>query len=273
MHVSKFIVIQLSGLLLVAAVTEGRAEPATVVSASQPASRPVGLAVVVEKRPDPQTAARQLLRRAIDHYVAGRYQLTVDTLRPLVDSRVLKDTTDQMESLRTYGAALYLVGAKVAADRAFRDLLRIAADTRLDPSFVRPEVVRFFETIRDRYEQEALKEAEKRGPGGSALVNLLPPWGQFQNKQPTKAYVILGAEIGLATLSIVSGALLWSWRSPSGEFGGNEPAAEVLRPINLASFFSLAAVVIYGVADGLYYYYRGPRARKGAGAERLTIRF
>jgi hypothetical protein len=222
---------------------------------------------------DDQSMARQLLRKAIDHYVAGRYPLTVKTLRPLVESRVLKDRADQMESLRTYGVALYLVGAKVAAERAFRSLLRIAANTRLDPSFVRPEVVKFFEQVRVRYEDERLQDARRRGPGGSALVNLLPPWGQFQNKQPTKAYAILGAEIGLVTLSVVSGALLWSWRDSTGVFGDKEGAADVLRPINLASFFSLAAVLIYGVADGLYYYYRGPRALKTTSSDGLTFRF
>lgn len=207
-----------------------------------------------------ERAPRQLLRDAIDLYVVGRYEDASATLRPLVEARVLKDRADQQEALRIYGIALYLTGAAVGAERAFRDLLRLDPRARLDPAFVRPEVLAFFDKVRRRRAGELDALVRRRAPRGSALANLLPPWGQFQNGQRGKAYTLLGGEVALAATSIVSAALLYSWRSETGEFRGREDAYQPLAVINAVSFGALAALVAYGVIDGLYYYYRGPRA-------------
>jgi len=206
-------------------------------------------------------AARELLRQAIDLYMVGRYRDAADRLRPLVETRVLRDRADQGEALRAYGVSLFLIGARAGAERTFRDLLRLESGAHLDPSFVRPEVVGFFEEVRRRHQAEADELLRRRGPRGPASVNLLPPWGQFRNGHRTKGYFLLGTELSLAATSVVTAALLYSWQGDTKEFSGHEDAYPALSKVNAISFGVLVGVLIYGVVDGLYYYYRAPPQR------------
>ncbi len=204
-------------------------------------------------------AARELLRQAIDLYVVGRYQQAADRLRPLLETRVLQDRDDQREALRAYGISLLLSGARAGAARAFRDLLRIEPAARLDPSFVRPEVVRFFEEVRAQHAAEQNELIRKRGPKHSAAVNLLPPWGQFKNGHRRKGYAILSGEVALAATSLVTAALLRTWAGPHDLYLGHEAAYRPLTVTNYVSFGALVVLVGYGIVDGLYYYYRAPK--------------
>jgi hypothetical protein len=248
-------------LALVAALAStAHAQPA----ASGPASR--------RAEPDGAEAARDLLRQAIDLYVIGRYREAAERLRPLVETRVLQDRADQREALRAYGISLFLSGARAGAARAFRDLLRLEPLGRLDPAFVRADVVRFFEAVRAQHIAEQNELLRKRGPRGSAAANLLPPWGQFQNGHRRKAYTILGGEIAFTIASVASGVLLWSWAGETREFRGHESAYKPLVAINYASFSALAALVAYGVVDGLYYYYRAPATPRRTGPKDHTSR-
>jgi hypothetical protein len=227
--------------------------------------------------------ARTLLREAIDLYVEGKYKQAAEHLRPLVESKVLKDLADQQEALRTYGISLFLSGAKPASERAFRALLRMNPAEKLEPSFVRPEVITFFDQVRKRYRGELTEIVRKRRPKYRG-ANLLPPWGQFQNGHRTKGFWVMGGELVFGLSSIVTFALLTSWKDDHNVFGENEAAAEVIQPINWACFAATAVVVIYGIIDGFYYYYKQPRTsgsiRVGLSSPRysparspLTIRF
>ncbi|MCC6748745.1 MAG: hypothetical protein IT371_13880 [Deltaproteobacteria bacterium] len=210
-------------------------------------------------RADPSGAPRELLRQAIDLYVAGQYRAAADRLRPLVEARALQDPADQREALRTYGITLYLAGAPAGAERAFRELLRIAPFAELDPSFARPEVVQFFHQVRRLYRHEQDELLRRRGPRGPAIVNLLPPWGQFQNGHRRKAYLLLAGELVFAAGSVTTAALLYGMRDETGQFGRYEGAYRPLQALNVATFASLAVLLVYGIVDGLYHYYRGPR--------------
>ena len=203
---------------------------------------------------------RQLLRQSIDLYVVGRYPEAVEILRPLVESRVLKDRADQLEALRIYGISLVLTGARPGAERAFRDLLRLDPAARLDPSFVRPEVVTFFKEVRSRY-RLAVRAVERRG-GRSAAVNLLPPWGQFRNGHRVKGFLVLSGELAFGITSITTAALLWSWKDETGQFPDREHLYRPLSVLNYVSFGLTVAVMAYGVVDGLYYHYRTPERGK-----------
>jgi hypothetical protein len=215
-------------------------------------------------RPGPASArtdgegARALLQQAIDLYVVGRYQEAAERLRPLVETRVLQDRADQGEALRAYGISLYLVGARAGAERAFRDLLRVEPTARLDPAFVRPEVVDFFEAVRRRHRAE---QNEIRRHSSSSAPNLLPPWGQLRNGQRTKGFLILGGEALLLVTTVASFALLKSWEGPAREFSGHEDAFAPLRAVNLISAAALAGLVIYGIADGYIHYWRQQSGR------------
>lgn len=207
--------------------------------------------------------ARQRLTRALDLYIRGSYGEAVSELRPLVERRVLDDRADHLEALKTYGIALVLHGARPAAEGAFRALLRFDPSARLDPRFVRPEAVAFFERVRRRYRREMDQVVQRSAPQGSALVNLLPPWGQFRNGHRTKARVLIGVEALTALVSVTSAVLLYSWQRDDGTFGDRSSAAQALQWTNIASFAVLAGALAYGVVDGLYHYYRRRRARLG----------
>jgi hypothetical protein len=215
----------------------------------------------------PSKDPRELLRESIDLYVVGKYGEAVKILRPLVDGRVLKDPADQREALRTYGISLYLDGKRPGAERAFRDLLRLDPRARLDPSFVRPEVVTFFEEVRKRYQLE-IREVERRG-SRSVAPNLLPPWGQFRNGHRLKGYLLLSGELTFGVTSITTAALLWSWKDETGQFGDKEDLYRPVSVLNYVTFGVTVALLVYGVVDGLYYHYTSPPpsdARR-AGAE------
>lgn len=222
----------------------------------------LGLAAAAPASAGEPRDPRTLLRESLDLYVVGRYQEAVEILRPLVESRVLTDRADQLEALRTYGISLFLIGARPGAERAFRDLLRLDPDAQLDPAFVRPEVVAFFERVRARYRLE-VRTAERRG-SRSVAVNLVPPWGQFRNGHRVKGYLVLSGELAFGITSIATAALLYSWRDDTGQFPEHEDAYRPLSMLNYVSFGLTAAVVVYGIVDGIYYHYRGPGAEARA---------
>jgi tetratricopeptide (TPR) repeat protein len=205
------------------------------------------------------------LRAAISLYVEGRYKEAAAKLRPLIEKRALPDRADHLEALRTYGIALYLSGSRAGAERAFRELLRRFPSANMDPSFVRPEVVDFFEKVKERFRRELDAVVKRSAPQGSALLNLLPPWGQLQNRHRTKAYIIGGTELALGAVSIVSASLLYSWRGPGNSFGqaGSDryERAKRVQTVNVVATAALAAVIAYGIVDGLYHYFRQRRAK------------
>ena len=239
-----------------APTTGGRLTPPPVPPSlvTAPATAPSSPAppVASDRPQDP----RVLLGQAIDLYVVGRYAEAAARLRPLVETRVLSDRADQKEALRAYGISLFLSGGRAGSERAFRDLLRLDPKVRLDPQFVRPEVVKFFEEIRKKQEDELRDEVLRRGPQGPAVANLIPPWGQFQNGHRAKGWIILGGEVAFAAASITTAALLYSWRDSTGQFHEHADDYTAVSTVNYVTFAALAAVVVYGVVDGLYYYYR-----------------
>ncbi len=203
---------------------------------------------------------RALLSQAVDLYMEGKYREAADRLRPLVESRVLGDQADQKEALRAYGSSLYLSGGKVGAERAFRDLLRLDPKEKLDPGFVRPEVIVFFENVRQKYQAELNTVVKLKT--GWAWVNVLPPWGQFQNGHHLKGWLLLSGEVLAIATWATSWGLLNSWKGPHGTFPGHEDHFRPVQTVQFVAFSLTIALVAYGIADGFYYYYKTPFARE-----------
>jgi hypothetical protein len=109
-------------------------------------------------------------------------------------------------------------------------------------------VVAFFERVRDRHRKKRLAELEHRRPR-SAVLNLLPPAGQFQNGQRRKFGVLLAAELALLVVNVASGGSLYATVRPDKTFP-NPDRAEALQITNWVSFGALMAVLVYGVVDG-----------------------
>ena len=202
------------------------------------------------------TTPRQLLAQAVDLYVEGRYKEAAEKLRPLVQSRALQDAADHKEALRAYGISLYLSGGQAGAERAFRDLLRLDPNEKLDPEFVRPEVLVFLEYVRNKYRTELNLVVKKKT--SMAWVNVIPPWGQFQNGHRTKGALLLGGEVVFIATSLTTYFILRSWRGPTEEYLGHEKEMRPVQAVNIIATSLAIGLAIYGVADGFYYYYKTP---------------
>lgn len=191
------------------------------------------------------------LRIALSRFDFGDYAGVVAELAALVEAGARSlPRADRLEALRAYGIACALLDRPTAAEGAFLLLLEADPGARLDPRLVRPEAVALFDAVRAR-NSETLLAAYRKGRGRRyAVLNLLPPAGQLQNRQYKKAYTLLGVEVALLALNITSGSLLYAWRGDHQDFPGHEDTARTLRPVNWVSFGALLAVVVYGIIDG-----------------------
>ena len=170
---------------------------------------------------------------------------------------------DVAEAHRLLGLAHFFGNDTVDAEAEFVAYLKLDLDAHLDPSTVAPEAVQFFEDVRARHgaELRKLRPRQRR----YALLNLVPPGGQIQNKSYTKAWILGGLELALAATDITTYAILRSWCSRNDftcEHGGTDStqSARRLRWVNYVSGIALIGTYIYGVIDG----YRGYRHRRRA---------
>jgi hypothetical protein len=196
-------------------------------------------------------AATAAVRQALERYELGDYEGVVQALRPLVDADAPGlSAADRVEALRSFGIASVLTGRRVAAEGAFVLLLRADPRSELDPTLVRPEAVSFFNEVRARWRAERVAAYRKNHGRRYAILNLLPPAGQFQNRERKKGYTLLAAEVLLLATNISTGVLLNQWEGPNHLFLGHENTARALIPVNIASFAVLLSVVAYGIVDG-----------------------
>lgn len=190
----------------------------------------------------------------------GQYEKTVSLLRPLVERGLIKDTSDKVEALRLYGISLFLTGRKEGAILVFRRAIDLDPTLRLNPRLVPPQVVSAFDRVRKKRLHERvrkLKPLKER----YAILNFLPPAGQFQNGEHVKAWSLLAAEVGLLSLNIASIAIL---RSSKYRHGGsfvvqdvdgkivedNRTLAKTMMALNYTSFALLIGTLVYGIVDG-----------------------
>jgi hypothetical protein len=246
--------------LALAPIAHADVEPPQPAAPEAPA--PDSSPPLVAAPPTPESR----LHAALERFEFGDYAGVVAQLAALIDDgggRALA-RPDRLEALRAYGIACVLVGRPTAAEGAF--LLWLEADpaARLDPRLVRPEAVGVFEAVRQR-ERDTLIAAYKKGRGRRyAVLNLLPPAGQLQNRQYKKGYALLGVELALLGLNLTSGSLLYSWRGAADDFPGHASAARVLRPVDWVSFGALIGVVVYGIVDGFVVGHRRAREERQA---------
>lgn len=191
---------------------------------------------------------------AMTKFDAGDYEAVVANLQGVFGSHAIADAVDRAQALRIYGIACVLTGRALPAEAAFIEWLGLEPRARLDPSLVRPDVVKFFEQVRARHREQLLREVERRRPRWAGF-NLIPPLGQLQNGQRVKFFVLLGLELGFAATSIGSYVALTSALRPDGTLPDCPTPAmcergDLLKYTNWISTGLLAAVVVYAVVDG-----------------------
>jgi len=168
------------------------------------------------------------------------------------------------EAHRLAGLAAYFQQRLPAAEAHFVEYLKLELDGRLDPAVYPPDVVTFFQDVQVRHAAElrARRPKQKR----YWLLNLIPPGGQIQNGERTKAIVIGSLVGGFAVANLSTYFILRSWcRSATGSGGTSatcddgkdrSSTAAQLRGMNIFSGIGLIVMYVYGVYDGVSGYRR-----------------
>ncbi|HMG55310.1 MAG TPA: hypothetical protein VK601_17555, partial [Kofleriaceae bacterium] len=165
----------------------------------------------------PGQSASQILRDGNTAALAGDWP-RVSQLVALLLHRPLA-LADLAEADRLAGLAAFFEHRPDAAELRFLGYLRIDPEGRLDPALYPPEVVTFLNDVASRHAAElrALSLAPKR----SWLFTLVPPFGQLQNGERTKAYVLGGALGALLIANLTTYYYLSSWCDDTdGKTGG-----------------------------------------------------
>ena len=214
-----------------------------------------------------------VLRDANTSALAGDWQRVSTLVDPLLRQQL--PPSDLAEAHRLAGIAAFFAQRNTDAETHFLAYLRIDLDGRLDPALYPPDVVGFFNDVASRHAAElrALRTPPSRP---SWLYTLIPPIGQYQNGDRTKAYVLGGMLGALLIANLTTYAYLRSWCDHTdGSAGGaltcsDGPgntkdatrAAERIRPLNIASGIGFWVVYAYGVYDGIRGYRRISRERQ-----------
>lgn len=211
----------------------------------------------VPNAPQPVTRVLADANRAA---AAGMWNDVVQAVEPLFKPpgplpAIQLSIADATEAHRLLGLAYFFLGRRDVAEQHFMAYLRLDLDARLDPALVPPEAVTFFEDIRARHAAELRAMRPKPKPKRSLVLELLPPFGQIQNGETTKAWVLGGMLGTFAIANLGSFALLRSWCSTKDDTcdqnGNHVASARTMRMINLTSGAALIITYLYGVYDGV----------------------
>jgi hypothetical protein len=221
--------------------------------------------------------AQEKLRQARANFDYRNYAPAADLAQELIDSRALERTPDQIEAYRILGLSRFFQGRSEDARIAFINLLSLDPDFQLDPFYVPPQAVAFFERVRTdnqallqpirerrRAAQEALRQEEEARARllsqgqvppqvireqvvkPSAAVALLPfGVGQFQNGDTTLGVALAISEAVAAVASVTCWVWVESQRSSSGYYPSSVyNTAVTVRDVQVATgiaFFVLWA--------------------------------
>jgi len=194
---------------------------------------------------------------------AGDWARVSQLVEPLLQVQLA--TTDRAEAHRLAGIAAFYQHRPQQAEAHFLEYLKLELDGRLDPALYQPEVVTFFDDVRAR--NQALLRARRPKPRRYFVLNLIPPAGQIQNGERTKAVVVASLLGAFAIGNVTSYLVLRSWCTKVMGNGGSSVTCDEasparrsrMRALNIASGIGLIATYLYGVYDGVTGYRRRTR--------------
>ena len=223
----------------------------------------VVLVIALATRPlsadEPASAPAATLADAQEQLAAGQYALAAQLAGPLArDPR--SSPPERAEAYRIYGLSLYFLGMRAEAEAALYAFLRLEPEAHLDPALVPPDAVVFFEEVRSRHAGELLRLRPRPHRRHYALLSLLPPVGQIQNGDRTKAWILGGLEASLLAANLGTFLALRSMCRTSDKTCGDRPGlARFLQGTNVVSGILLATTLVYGIVDGYLGYRRVQR--------------
>ena len=237
----------------------------SVAYADQPAvpaapATPAGPAAPADTPPTEPAAA---LREANAAATAGDWTKVAAYVQPLL-ARSL-EPTDLGEAHRLAGLAAFFGNHLPEAEQHFFAYLKLDLDGHLDPALYPPEVVNFFYDVRARHKAElnALRPPTKR----YAVLNLVPPFGQFQNGERTKG-IVVGSLLGaFLVANVTSYLVVRSWCHNPGSTCDDSGTdhfrrANQLTTVNTLTGLGAIVTYIYGVWDGVSGYRRRTREQR-----------
>lgn len=231
---------------------------------------PAPIATPADDSPD------ALYRRAIDLYEHGEYaQSAAEFQKLLYPPKPGMDPEKKRRAHLYRGISLFLVEDKTAADGEFWAVLLSDPDYSPDPLFTPPAVIAAFSRLKRDNAAELRKvrvtrrredpprdplgiplEPGRDGAGVGEFWWSVAPFGlaQYHNGQPRKAYTLLAIEGPLLVANLSSWAAFEALKKDGGAFDPDEiDDARLAKNVNNATFALLAATLLYGTADGLWY--------------------
>lgn len=199
--------------------------------------------------------AADALRKG-DHVKAGALSA------PIAQSVDTIGKQDRAEAWRIYALSLYFAKRLQDSERAFVEFLKLKPNAHLEPSLVAPEAIIFFESVRSRNAATLHQYRPKSKTKRRWILNWLPPAGQVQNGQRTKAVVIGITGVMLMAANLTTFFMLRDWCDESTGVCTNSAGesvrskAKTFRAINLSTAAAFGALYAYAVIDGLVYFRR-----------------
>jgi hypothetical protein len=204
--------------------------------------------------PPPRTAPpSERLAEAQARFGAGDHATAAAMAGPLTQDPAVPRAV-RAEALRVYGLSLFFLDLRADAELALVAYLELEPDAHLDPAQVPPEALVFFEDVRARHAGVVAKARPRARRFHSPWLALLPPWGQFQNGDSTKGWIIGVAEVVLLAANVTTFAMLSSMCDDADKTCSDAENARALKTVNLVSGAALIATVAYGIIDGLVGY-------------------
>jgi hypothetical protein len=210
----------------------------------------------------PGQAPSDALRAANGAATAGDWARVAALVDPLVRGSL--PPADLAEAYRLSGMAAFYLQRRDLSEQHFLAYLKIDLDGRLDPALYPPDVVGFFDEVRTKHQAEL--RARRPKARSYWLLNLIPPGGQIQNRERTKAWVVGGLIGAFAIGNVTTYLVLRSWCTRVSADGGSSvtcdeggdhtSTASTLRGINIAAGVGLILSYAYGVYDGATNYRR-----------------
>ena len=229
------------------------------------------------------------LNLARQAYTAGRYAEVVRRLTPLLYPRLqFSDEAAALEARKLLALSHLFEGSLAAADRELLAIITLRPDFEFD-ALVDPQVAierleavkrsnaEKLRQIRQRIASERRKReqaAARRNSKRSRASNDKAYWlnfvpfgaGQFQNKQPTKGWLLFGLQMAFGLTSVT--AAIWHravYNEPVVSGSAEQTAARRLAVVQVTSGALFWAAFGYGVIDALWHYRSrrpGDRARR-----------